>query len=141
MKIVIKTDIARDFREVFARFDLNLFVKLKPPIINLEVVRFDGCKKGDEVHLLVSGKKWVSHITDFYEDKDQIFFVDMGAVIPSPLTYWKHVHRVERTGDQTSQVIDDIEYTTGNTFIDRLIYPGLYAMFIMRKPVYKKELS
>lgn len=141
MKIIIKTNISRNFREVFAKFNLDLFIHLKPPLVSLEVLRFDGCKKGDEVHLLVSGKRWISHITDFYEDADQIYFVDMGFIIPAPLTSWKHIHRVERTGENTSQVIDDIEYTTGNPLIDKLIYPGIYAMFAMRKPIYKKELS
>jgi ligand-binding SRPBCC domain-containing protein len=110
-------------------------------MVKLEVLRFDGCKKGDEVHLSVSGKRWISHITDFHEDEDQIYFVDIGFVIPAPLASWKHIHRIERTGEHTSQVIDDIEYTTGSPLVDKLIYPGLYAMFVMRRPVYKKELS
>jgi ligand-binding SRPBCC domain-containing protein len=141
MKILIKTDIPRNFLEVFARFDLNLFKKLAPPLVRLEVLRFDGCKKGDEVHLKVSGKLWISHITADYQDDSQIYFVDMGYQIPYPLTYWKHVHRVESTGEKSSQVIDDIEFSTGNALTDRLIYPGIYVMFLLRKPVYKKELS
>lgn len=141
MKLIIKTDISRNFREVFSRFDQNLFEALKPPLVSLKVVRFDGCKKGDEVHLSVAGQRWVSHITDYYEDNDQIYFVDQGAIIPPPIKHWKHIHRIERTGENTSVVIDDIEYSTGNIILDKMLYPALYAMFSLRGPIYKKELS
>lgn len=141
MKIRISTPINRNFREVFALFNLKLFEALKPPVVNLKVERFDGCKKGDEVHLKVAGQKWVSHITDYVENKDEIYFVDRGVIIPPPLNHWLHIHRIERTGENSCNVIDDIEYSTGNIFIDKLIYPALYAMFSMRKPIYKRELS
>lgn len=141
MKLVIKTPIPKNFRQVFAQFNRELFIKLKPPVLNLEVERFDGCKKGDEVHLVVSGQKWVSHIVDFHEDEKEIFFVDLGVVTPPPIKTWKHIHRIKKIDDNNSEVIDDIEYSTGNTFIDKLIYPALLAMFSLRRPIYKRELS
>lgn len=141
MKLVIKTPIARNYREVFQRFNLELFLKLKPPFVDLKVERFDGCKKGDEVHLNVSGKKWVSHITDFYEDEKEIYFIDLGVITPPPIKEWKHIHRIKKTDDNHSEVIDDIEYSTGNAFTDKLIYPALLAMFSFRRPIYKRELS
>lgn len=141
MHIVIKTPIPRDYKTVFSMFNLKLFEALKPPLVKLEVTRFDGCNKGDEVHLKVSGTLWVSHITDFFESPEEIYFVDVGATLPPPLTFWKHTHRIQKTGEQSSMVIDDIHYSTGNTFIDNLIYPAIYAMFVMRRPIYKRELS
>lgn len=141
MKIIIKTPIERDYREVFSRFDLHLFEALKPPVVNLVVERFDGCKKGDEVHLKISGMRWVSHITDFFSGEDEIYFVDRGVIVPPPIKSWKHIHKIERTGNNTCQVVDDIEFSTGNIVMDKLIYPVIYAMFIMRKPIYKRELS
>jgi ligand-binding SRPBCC domain-containing protein len=141
MKLIIKTDIPKNYREVFSLFNKELFIALKPPLINLKVERFDGCKKGDEIHLKVSGLRWVSHITELHEDQDQIYFVDHGVIVPPPIKFWKHIHRIERTGEQNSVIIDDIEYSTGNVFTDKLIYPALYAMFLMRRPIYKKELS
>ena len=141
MKIKITTAIDKNYREVFALFNKKLFEALKPPVINLVVERFDGCKKGDEVHLKVAGQRWVSHITDYVENKDEIYFVDRGVIIPPPLKSWLHYHRIERTGDNTCNIIDDIEYSSGNVFIDKLMYPALYAMFSMRKPIYKRELS
>lgn len=141
MKIIISTPIQKNFRDVFAQFNLKLFEALKPPVVNLVVERFDGCKKGDEVHLKVAGQRWVSHITDYFESEDEIYFVDRGVIIPPPLKHWLHVHRIERSGDNMCNVIDDIEYSTGNVFTDKLIYPALYAMFSMRKSIYKRELS
>lgn len=141
MKILIKTPIKRNFREVFARFDRELFTALKPPVVKLEVERFDGCKKGDEVHLKINGQRWVSHITEFFESDDEIYFIDRGAIIPPPLSNWKHIHRVVRTGEDSCEVIDDIEYTTGNTILDKVMYPAFYTMFLLRRPIYKKKLS
>ena len=141
MKIKITTPIKRNYREVFALFNLQLFEALKPPVVNLKVERFDGCKKGDEVHLKVAGQRWVSHITDYVENEDEIYFIDRGVIIPPPIKSWLHIHRIERSGENSCNVIDDIEYSTGNAFIDKLIYPALCAMFAMRKPIYKRELS
>lgn len=141
MNILIKTTVNRNFREIFARFNLDLFVALKPPVVNLVVERFDGCKKGDEVHLKINGQRWVSHITEFFESDDEIYFIDRGAIIPAPLTNWKHIHRIVRTGENSSVVIDDIEYTTGNRVLDKIMFPVLYTMFLLRRPIYKKKLS
>ncbi|MBC7427860.1 MAG: hypothetical protein H7336_04555 [Bacteriovorax sp.] len=141
MKILIKTPINKDYRSVFSQFNVKLFAALKPPLVNLKITRFDGCKKGDEVHLLVSGKRWVSHITELVENENEIYFVDVGVIIPAPLTSWKHIHRIERTGKDKCNVIDDIEFSTGNKFIDKLLYPALMAMFLLRRPIYIRELS
>ena len=141
MKILIKTPIENDYRSVFSRFNMKLFAALKPPFVNLRIDRFDGCKKGDEVHLQVAGQRWVSHITELHEDENQIYFVDIGVIIPPPLTSWRHVHRIERAGKNKCHVIDDIEYSTGNKITDKLLYPAIMAMFLLRRPVYIRELS
>jgi ligand-binding SRPBCC domain-containing protein len=141
MHILIKTPIKKDYRSVFAQFNVKLFTALKPPLVNLKVLRFDGCNKGDEVHLLVSGKRWVSHITQLHIDDDEIYFVDVGVVVPAPITSWEHIHRVVRTGIDTCEVVDDIHYSTGNRLLDKIIYPALKAMFLLRRPIYIRELS
>jgi ligand-binding SRPBCC domain-containing protein len=141
MKILIKTPIKKDYASVFSQFDLKLFAALKPPMVKLAIDRFDGCKKGDEVHLRVNGQRWISHITELYQGSEEIYFVDIGVVIPFPLKSWKHIHRIERTGDNSCNVVDDIEFSTGNTILDKLMYPFLLAMFSLRKPIYTRELS
>lgn len=141
MKIYISTPISNDYKKVFSLFNLELFTKLKPPMVSLVVERFDGCKKGDEVHLRVSGNKWVSHIVDYHQDDEEIYFIDVGVITPLPIKSWRHVHKIKKTADNQCLVIDDIEYSTGNKFLDGIIYPGLYFMFSLRRPVYRRELS
>ena len=141
MNIFIKTPVSKNYCEVFQRFDRDLFVALKPPILSLKVERFDGCKKGDEIHLKINGQRWVSHITEFYQSDDEIYFIDIGVIIPVPLSSWKHIHHIIRTGQDTCEVIDDINYSTGNKILDKAIYPFLYAIFFLRRPIYKKKLS
>ena len=114
--------------------------------MNLEVERFDGCKKGDEVHLKMSlfgilNQRWISHITKDVKSDYDIYFIDEGALIPPPLKKWTHYHRIEKISELASYVIDDIDYTTGNAVLDLILYPALYSMFYCRKPIYKRELS
>jgi ligand-binding SRPBCC domain-containing protein len=146
MKIFISTRIEKNYRDVFALFNEKLFKALKPPLVNLEVERFDGCKKGDEVHLKISPlhlktERWISHIVDFHDDSEQIYFIDIGVVIPFPLKSWRHIHRIERVGENKCNVIDDIDFTSGNAILDRFLYPVFFMMFKLRGPIYKRELS
>lgn len=141
MKINIRTKVNKNYKSVFQAFDINLFMKLKPPLLSLIVIRFDGCNKGDEVHIetgfLGFKSKWISLITDNYTGEDNAYFTDEGILLPKPLKYWKHNHIIEKSID-SSIIIDDICYETGNKFIDLLIFPALFAQFYYRKPVYKK---
>ena len=146
MKILIKTRIEKNYQVLFSKFTIDLFKALKPPLIHLEVLRFDGCKKGDEIHLKMDlfgkfNQSWVSHITDAFRSDYEIHFVDEGAVLPPPLLKWKHIHRIEKINELASFIVDDIEYSTGNKVTDIAIYPALYLMFLYRKPIYKRELS
>lgn len=126
-------------------FDLKLFKALKPPLMSLDVERFDGCNVGDEVHLKVGfgpfRTKWISLITENQENDQETYFVDEGKLLPFPLKSWRHIHRVVKTDDKGSEIQDDIEYSTGLRALDVLMYPVLYLQFAARKPVYKKFFS
>lgn len=142
MKILIQSKISREKDEVVAGFDLELFKALKPPLLNLEVPRFDGCQTGDEVHLEIKAgpikKKWVSLITDHGDSKEEWYFVDEGKLLPAPLKRWRHKHIVRKINDESTLIIDDIEYSTNNLMMDILIYPAMFFQFWLRKPAYKK---
>jgi ligand-binding SRPBCC domain-containing protein len=141
MKLKLETPVASSYKKVFERFDISLFEALKPPFINLTIDRFDGCSKGDEVHLQVGvgplKQTWVSHITDSGETEDSLYFVDEGHVLPPPLKYWRHQHIIKKIDDLSSVIIDDIEYSSGNQLLDRALYPVLYVQFALRGPIYK----
>ncbi|MEL6945100.1 MAG: hypothetical protein AAFO82_20780, partial [Bacteroidota bacterium] len=78
MKIVITTDVEQDYQTVWSRFDEQLFTALKPPLMPLQLLRFDGSLKGDEVHLKIAGQLWIAEIIEQAELPEEIYFVDKG---------------------------------------------------------------
>lgn len=140
MKILIKTTVSKSIQEVWEGFDRTLFDKLQPPGMPVRLKRFDGCMKGDEVHLemwMFGWRPWRATIVDQGESDDEIFFIDVGGPIPWPLATWRHRHRLCKEGAGTT-IIDDIEYTASSKLLGGLMWPVLYLTFLYRKPVYKK---
>ena len=141
MNFKISTKVKQDYETVFAGFDVHLFKELKPPLVGLEVLRFDGCKTGDEVHVKINtfGVKqlWKSLITANFKDAKSIYFVDEGSLLPRPLKYWKHKHEIAKF-IENSIIIDNITYRTGNVLLDLLIFPLFYMQFYFRKGIYKR---
>jgi ligand-binding SRPBCC domain-containing protein len=142
MKIMIQTAVASDYKTVFEGFNLSLFKALKPPFIQLDVERFDGCETGGEVHLRIGigpiKQRWVSLITDHGHDENEYYFIDKGEVLPPPLRFWHHRHRIVKRDQQTSLIIDDIDFSSGYKWLDCLLYPALYFQFALRGPIYQK---
>jgi ligand-binding SRPBCC domain-containing protein len=139
-KLYFESPVSAPLEQVRDGFNLDLFKALKPPIVSLDVTRFDGCKKGDEVHLSVGlglKVKWVSHITADHESQDEWSFVDEGALLPFPLKKWHHHHRVLRSTNG-SIIIDDISFSCGNALFDTLMKPALFLQFVGRKSVYQR---
>lgn len=146
MKLLLKTRVERNHKEVFSEFNQALFEKLSPPLLSVKIDRFDGTKIGDEVHLKISlydmlNMKWVSLITKNEMSENECYFVDEGKVLPAPLVNWHHAHRIQRIHDHASYIVDDIDYSSGNEFIDRLIYPTMYAVFYFRKAIYQSHFN
>lgn len=136
MRINIRTQVEQNPKDVLAGFNLALFNALKPPMMPLKVLRFDGCETGDEVHLdLGFGMKWIAKIIDHGEDSGSYFFVDQGIVLPFPLKSWNHQHKILKEGSG-SVVVDDIEFSSGYALLDLLLYPLLYSQFFWRKHIY-----
>lgn len=138
-RIHLETTVSADFQSVISNFDRKLFDALKPPLIPLKLIRYDGEKTGDEIHLALGfGQKWISLITDHGVAEKEWFFVDEGKVLPWPLRYWKHVHKVLKTDNNVTMLIDDISFGTGYSVLDAFMYPFLYLQLSWRKPTYKK---
>ncbi len=117
-------------------------MQLKPSFLRLVVDRFDGCARGDEIHLRtgIPGllQPWVSVITEDALTEDSWLFVDEGKSLPFPLREWKHRHEVKRTNKGTSEILDEIEYSSGNRLLDFVLYAPLVLVFSVRAPVYRK---
>ena len=142
MRIKIETLVNGNYKQVSARFDEELFLALKPPLVQLDLKVFDGCEKGDrvEMELGILGVKqaWKSLITEHGISNDKSYFVDEGIVLPPPLKSWKHHHILENVGDTRTKIVDDIQFSTGFSLLDYLIYPVMYLQFWYRKPIYKR---
>lgn len=141
MHFRIETKVNQKAHDVLSGFDESLFVALKPPLMPLELLRFDGCEKGDKVQLVLGIKpfsqKWNALVVEHGENDECFYFTDIGEKLPFPIKDWKHRHFImkERSG---SIIVDDITYTTGFRLLDYLMYPIMYLQFLIRKPVYKK---
>jgi ligand-binding SRPBCC domain-containing protein len=144
MRIRITTLVTQNYLEVAAKFDENLFKALNPPFPPVKLLRFDGSRKGDEVHLqlnfLLFRQVWKSLIIADGKKAGEVYFVDEGIQLPFFLRYWQHRHSIRQQGTHTA-VIDDIQFKTPFFLFDFLLYPVLYGQFLYRKPVYKRYFS
>jgi ligand-binding SRPBCC domain-containing protein len=108
------------------------------------LLRFDGCSKNDEVHLQLSfiffKQQWISIITEFENNVNEIFFVDEGISLPFFLKSWKHKHIIRKHNGST-QIIDDIEFNTGNKITDMIFYPLLFMQFLYENRFIEKCLN
>ncbi len=141
MKIRIETPVAQDHRAVFAGFNRDLFEALSPPGVPVKLLRFDGSRVGDEVHLALGfgplSQVWVSEITAETHTDEESSFVDEGRQLPFFLKRWRHAHRIVREGDG-ARIIDDIEFSAPLPGMGLLVYPMLYFQFRARRPVYQR---
>ncbi|MFY0599832.1 MAG: hypothetical protein JXR03_09175 [Cyclobacteriaceae bacterium] len=141
MRIRVKTTVGQNVQSVKDRFSQDLFLALNPPFPKVDLLAFGGCKKGDVVSLKLYfpffSQIWTSHITEDSASEDQWLFVDEGVELPFFLKKWKHNHIVEKS-DKGSAIIDDIEFSSGLLLVDLILYPGLMAQFLYRKPIYRR---
>jgi ligand-binding SRPBCC domain-containing protein len=125
-------------------FNRELFLKLSPPFPKSELLRFDGCKKGDlvklRIRLLFAWQYWDSEIIEESQTDHSWQFVDSGIRLPFFLSGWLHKHSLVQSGNDLL-VIDDIQFKAHNRFFELIIYPALWIQFALRKPIYKKELG
>jgi len=141
----IQTPISASMREVWAKFDKSLLLKISPPFPKVDIRRFDGCLQGDEVELEINIFSlkilWTSHITESKETPEEIYFIDEGRIVPFGIQSWKHVHSIISTGKDSCIVEDFVTYRTKFTILDYLLFPMLWGMMLYRKPFYQKYLT
>lgn len=141
MRICIRSKVEQPIEKVFSGFNEELFLALNPPGIPVELLRFDGSEKGDEVHLKLKfpgfPQIWVSEIIDSGNSDQEIFFIDEGRKLPFFLSHWHHQHRIVKDGSG-SIIVDDISFRGRFPFLSVLLYPALYLQFLYRKPVYRR---
>ncbi|PLW91759.1 MAG: hypothetical protein C0592_14225 [Marinilabiliales bacterium] len=144
MKILIKIPVKSDAETVANGFTRELFQKLRPPMTSLKILRYDGNTPGDEVHLKVGvfffKQRWISKITDSWDNDDEWGFEDIGLKLPFFLKSWKHRHRVQKNLDG-STIIEDIDFEPRFRILRNLIRQVLYLQFKSRKTVYQRHFG
>jgi len=144
MRFKLKTRVDGNYRDVFSRFDRDLFEYLLPKNADVQLVEFGGSTTGARVHL--EFKKpikatWISDITDHGVDDDHAWFVDEGTTLPFGLKYWKHRHIVRYVDAERCEIIDDIEYKFSNSLLSTFLLPALFFAFFPRKQQYRKYFN
>lgn len=141
MNITIETPVEQGYLEVKAGFTETLFKKLAPPFPPVKVLRFEGCKTGDEVALelnfLLFKQKWTSLITADETSDVEFFFLDEGVQLPFFLGKWKHKHRIISSG-KGAVIRDEIDFEGPFGWMTPLLFPVLWLQFWYRKPIYQK---
>ncbi len=137
LKMTLRCRVTSSPEVMWQSHTQELFLALKPPLVPLKLLRFDGCKTGDEVHLQVSGQLWVSVITEAFKTPQECRFVDEGKVLPFPLRYWRHAH-IMRQEESGPVMIDAIEFSSGRRWLDFILWPLLWPSFKWRHPIYRR---
>lgn len=143
MHVILRTAVPQPPAQVMTGFTRELFIALAPPFPKLRLLRFDGCRTGDQVKIeldtLVKRLLWTSLIVDDGQLTDgTLFFVDEGQTLPPPLRYWRHRHLIQPGPQGGSIIVDDLEYRTATPALDALLYPAMWAQFAWRKPIYRR---
>lgn len=140
MKIRLETIVNIPFAKVAGNFDRRLFEYLLPPKAVARLVRYDGSRPGNLVHIrfgLPYGADWISEIAGRNENDTLLEFVDVGKVLPFGLKKWRHQHLVMKIDDKTTRIVDDMQFSTCCKLFDWLVYPVLFLAFYPRKKQYK----
>ena len=143
MILKIVTQVKSPLQTVKVGFNKELFLSLNPPFPPVRILEFGGCKQGDRVSLelnfIVFRQKWISLITEDYQDRTKWYFIDEGVQLPFFLKKWRHKHLVE--SENETKIIDEISYSTGYLALDILMYPVFLLQFWYRKPIYRKYFA
>lgn len=141
MKITLESEIIPlNAEDVFSHFNESLFKALNPWFMPMKVELFEGCLPGHRVIVRLGGRliraRWVSEIVSFQNNKNEIYFIDIGKELPFPLKKWEHRHRIIKTGNHSCKIIDEITYHTSYPWLDYLVKSAMYLQFGVRKKKY-----
>jgi len=88
MHVILRTAVAQPPAQVMAGFTRELFIALAPPFPKLRLLRFDGCRTGDQVEIeldtLVKRLLWTSLIVDDGQLADG---TTTDSPVPTPIHY------------------------------------------------------
>ncbi|MFN2395166.1 MAG: hypothetical protein ABR597_05710 [Bacteroidales bacterium] len=114
---------------------------MMPPFSLARIERYEGQSPGDIVDMKFNIPflgYWTVIIKESWTSNREYGFIDRGLRVPFGITYWKHIHRVVARNNQSSFIVDDIEYETAWKFLDVILYLPMFFIFYPRKFQYRK---
>ena len=138
------TQVSAQRDVVASQFDQSQLLKLKPPLVTMRLIQYDGQFRGDELKFAVGFGKftqtWHGKITQHrYTDKDWLFR-DEEIAVPFPLQKWQHTHAL-KANDSGTLIIDRVKFEGKNRIYTLLLCLPIALMFLLRKPPYQRWLS
>jgi ligand-binding SRPBCC domain-containing protein len=129
---------------VAAQFNQDLLLKLKPPLLTMQLIRYDGQYRGDRLSFAVGigqfTQTWEGEITNHRYTQKNWLFRDEGILLPHPLKTWKHTHALIEKNSGTL-IVDRVRFCGKNHLFTAILIIPIAMMFWMRKPLYKRWLS
>lgn len=145
MHFTFITHVDANINEVSRNFNRELLIKLKPPLVKMNLLRYDGQITGNQLSFQICigpmKQQWDGIITAHRYTKKDWLFRDEGLKLPHPLKTWKHTHALKSKTEHSTLIIDRLKFEGKNHFFTLLLCLPFIAMFLMRKPLYKKHLS
>lgn len=142
MKLVTKTTIPLNYKDVFDQFNQELFESLTLPLVDIEVLQFEGTEVNDQMILKINlplglSQHWHGIVREKERNDEQCYFMDEGFQLPFPLKSWQHYHRIYNRG-QECWIVDEVHFLSKNLFFDLLLYPLFKLQFLLRKSQYRR---
>ena len=141
-----RTDLSVSAEDAFAwHARPRAFQRLVPPWAPVRLERFEGIRDGDRAVIRIGpgplALRWVAEHTDVIEGRQ---FVD--EQVQGPFARWRHTHRFEPTGGDTSTLVDRIEYalpggSIGAAAAPYLLDPELKRQFAYRHRTTTRDLA
>jgi len=122
--------------------DIGHLKIITPPSIRLEIIKHEGKKIEDGKEVYITGKifpffksKWHSKITFF----DDVSYVYVDEMIKGPFKKWKHTHKFVKINENTTKVIDEIEFQIKLPFLDKILHN--YGITSLKKIFNNREIE
>ena len=120
MHFTFITHVDANINEVSRNFNRELLIKLKPPLVKMNLLRYDGQITGNQLSFQIGigpmKQQWDGIITAHRYTKKDWLFRDEGLKLPHPLKTWKHTHALKSKTEHSTLIIDRLKFEGKNRF-------------------------
>ena len=145
MHLKFENTVLYPYEFVVSHIGREMFVALNPPWSSMELLKFDGTKVSDEVHLNLKlgfvSVPWVSKIVQSELNDIEFNFIDIGVKMLPGMKSWHHHHHFRKVGENKTLIVDDVNFESGNYFLDVFYRNIIKVQFYYRKYAYSNFLK